>query len=172
LFKIFPMLKLPFSGLSLGHHTFEFHVNDAFFEAFDYDEISNCNIKIEVDLEKTERFLKLDFNFEGTCFVPCDRCLDSIEIPVNHNEQLIVNFGSENDFDSEVWTISSKEHELVLDNFVYETLVLLRPFSVMHDIEDCNPSMLDKLQNTPKPKSENDPRWDALKALKDKINKP
>ena len=169
------MFKIPFSSLSLGHHTFDFRVNDAFFETFHYDEISNCNIKIKINLEKTERFLKLDFYFDGTYFVPCDRCLDPIEIPVNHEEQLIVNFGNENDFDSEVWTISSKEHELILDNFIYETLVLLRPFSVMHDVEKCNPKMVEKLQNSSNAGAGHDspdPRWDTLKTLKDKINKP
>ena len=168
------MLKLPFSGLSLGHHNFEFHVNDTFFETFNYDEFSNCDIKIEIDLERTERFLKLDFYFDGSCFVSCDRCLDPIEIPINYDEQLIVNFGNENDFDSEVWTISSKEHELILDNFIYETLVLLRPFSVMHDIEDCNPSMIKKLQNSQNAGATDDspvdPRWDVLKNLKNKLD--
>ncbi|MDR0436972.1 MAG: DUF177 domain-containing protein [Bacteroidales bacterium] len=162
------MFQIPFSGLSIGHHTFEFHVDDAFFKTFDYDEISDCDIKIETDLEKTERFIKLDFQFNGTYFVPCDRCLEPLQIPVNHDETLIVNFGNENDFESEVWTISSKEHELILDNFIHETLVLLRPFSVMHDIEDCNPNMLAKLQPPTQPSAEQDPRWDALKALKNK----
>ena len=159
------MFRIPFSGLSLGHHSFEFRVDDAFFTTFDYDEFSDCNITVQVDLEKTERFLKLDFQFNGRCFVPCDRCLDPVQIPIHHSETLIVNFGTETDFDSEVWTVSPKEHELILDRFIYETLVLQRPFSVMHDIKDCNPDMLAKLQAPTQPKTE-DPRWDTLKALK------
>ncbi|MCL2414776.1 MAG: DUF177 domain-containing protein [Bacteroidales bacterium] len=165
------MLKIPFSGLSLGYHKLEFHVDDTFFEAFDYDEISDCKIKINIDLEKTERFLKLDFHFNGKCFVPCDRCLDPVEISINHEETLITNFGNENDFDSEVWTIAPKEHELILDNFIYEVLVLLRPLRVMHDIEDCNPDMLKKLQASTESKPAEDPRWDALKALKNNLDK-
>jgi uncharacterized metal-binding protein YceD (DUF177 family) len=174
------MIKISFSGFSLGHHHFEFYVDDAFFvemgtstgSATISDEISNCNVTVKVDLEKTERFLKLDFQFSGEYFVPCDRCLDLIEIPVNHNETLIVNFENENDFDKEVWTISPKEHELILNNFIYETLVLLRPFSVMHEIEDCNPDMIKKLNVRAEhalPLQEPDPRWDALKSLKDKL---
>jgi len=162
------MFRIAFSGLSLEQHTFDFRVNDAFFETFDYNEIKDCKIKIEVELEKTERFLKLDFYFKGHYFVPCDRCLDYLQIPVDHEEQLIVNFGNENNFDDEVWTISPKEHELVLDSFIYETLVLLRPFSVMHNIEDCNPDMLKQLQNISTKNTEIDPRWDALKSLKNK----
>ena len=162
------MFCIPFSGLSLGHHSFRFQADDTFFETFNYDEISKCKIKIEVDLEKTERFLKLDFHFSGEYSVPCDRCLDLMQITVNHEEQLIVNFGNENDFDNEVWTISSKEHELILDNFIYETLVLLRPFSIMHEIEDCNRDMLAKLQPSSQQKIEQDPRWDALKELRTK----
>jgi len=174
------MSKIQFSGLSLGHHTFEFRIDDAFFETFDYDEISDCKIKINIDLEKTERFLKLVFRFNGESFVSCDRCLDPVEISVNHEETLIVNFGNESDFDSEVWTISSKEHELILDNFIYETLVLLRPLSVMHDIENCNPKMLEKLtslgtsqsQKSSESKPMEDPRWEALKSLRNKFDNP
>ena len=175
------MYKIAFSGLSLGHHTFEFFVDDAFFAEMwrvaspqNDNEFSNCHVNIKINLEKTERFLKLDFQFDGHYVVPCDRCLDPVEIPIEHDETLIVNFGNENDFDSEVWTISAKEHELILNAFIYETLVLLRPFSVMHEIEDCNQDMIEKLQietgNVPSPQ-QNDPRWEALKTLKDKLDK-
>ncbi|MDR2908155.1 MAG: DUF177 domain-containing protein [Bacteroidales bacterium] len=161
------MFCIQFSGLSLGHHPFEFDVDDAFFKAFDYSEISNCKVHITIDLEKTERFLKLDFHFSGEYAVPCDRCLESLQIPINHDEMLIVNFGQVNDFDTEVWTVAPKEHDLHLNTFIYETLVLLRPFSAMHNIHDCNPDMLKKLQNIPPPQqTEVDPRWDALKGLK------
>ncbi len=160
------MFNIKFSGLSFGHHDFEFHVDDAFFKAFDYDEILNCDMDIKIDLEKTERFLKLDFHISGEFAVPCDRCLDPVQIPVDHDEMLIVNFGDENDFDSEVWTISPKEHELFLDTYIYEALILLRPFSVMHDIRDCNPDMVKQLQTAPPPQTGTDPRWDALKSLK------
>jgi uncharacterized metal-binding protein YceD (DUF177 family) len=175
------MFRIPFSGLSLGHHTFEFHVDDNFFvsvggENFQplQDEFSNCDVNIKINLEKTERFLKLDFQIDGDYFVSCDRCLDLIEITVSQEETLIVNFGDENDFDSEVWTISAKEHELILNNFIYETLVLSRPFSVMHNIEDCNPDMIEKLNVGTQhavPQPESDPRWDALKSLKNNLNK-
>jgi len=53
--------------------------------------------------------------------------------------------------------------------------VLLRPFSVMHDVEKCNPKMVEKLQNSSNAGAGHDspdPRWDTLKTLKDKINKP
>jgi len=163
------MFRIPFSGLALGHHALKFRVNDAVLETFDYDELFDCKIDVEIDLEKTERFIKLDFRFSGTCFVPCDRCLDALEVLIDNTESLIVNFGNDNNFDDEVWTISPKEHELNLDNFVYETLVLLRPYSAMHDIQDCNPKMVAKLQAPAPPVSEEDPRWDALKTLKDKL---
>ena len=162
------MYRIPFSGPSFEPRTYEFHVDDTFFAAFNYEEITHCDININVHLEKTERFLKLDIHFSGDYFVPCDRCLDPIQTLVNHDEQLIVNFGMENDFDSEVWTISAKEHELNLETFIYETLVLLRPFSAMHDIKNCNPKMLAQLQAPPASKPDNDPRWDALKSLMNK----
>ncbi len=160
------MFNIQFSGLSLGHHKFQFHVDDALFQARNYDEISDCDVNVEIDLEKTERFLKLDFTFSGTYFVPCDRCLDPVEIPVDYDESLIVNFGNETCLDDEIWEVSPKEHELILDDFICDSLVLSRPFSITHDIADCNPEMLAKLQNREPEKTEIDPRWDALRAVK------
>jgi uncharacterized metal-binding protein YceD (DUF177 family) len=169
------MFNIHFSGLSFGHHTFEFHVDDTIFNcsrgeaspAPASDDFFDCHVAVNIDLEKTERFLKLDFTFSGTYSVPCDRCLDPVPIPINQKETLIVNFGNETNFDDEVWVVSSKEHELVWDNYIYETIVLSRPFSAMHKIEDCNPDILAKLQAPPQAKSvDPDPRWEALKALK------
>jgi uncharacterized metal-binding protein YceD (DUF177 family) len=170
------MFNIQFSGLSLGHHAFEFHVDDVIFQQRNgtppvykgYDEIFDCNVVVNINLEKTERFLKLGFIFLGTYSVPCDRCLDPVQISINQRETLIVNFGEETNFEDEVWEISSKEHRLMLDDFIYETLVLLRPFSVMHEIEDCNQDMLVQLQPPSQQESESDPRWDTLKLVKTK----
>lgn len=43
---------IPFSGLKLGKHQFEFQVNNTFFTHFGYDEFNDSNIKMNVVLEK------------------------------------------------------------------------------------------------------------------------
>jgi hypothetical protein len=39
-------------GLKLGKHHFEYQINNAFFEIFDYDEYQDSDIKVNVVLEK------------------------------------------------------------------------------------------------------------------------
>ena len=38
---------------------------------------------------------EMNFRIEGVVMVPCDRCLDDMEIPVETNNRLIVKFGKE-----------------------------------------------------------------------------
>lgn len=165
------MLKIQFSGLSIGHHQFNFQIDKPTFEKMLegtplQEDFSNCNVDVNIDLEKTERFLKLNFQFLGAYSVPCDRCLDPVKVPINHNETLIVNFGNDPRSDDHVWEISPKEHTLNLTVFIYETLVLLRPLSNLHSLEDCNPEMLAKLNIQTDQPASIDQRWDALKKLK------
>jgi len=43
---------IPFIGLKLGKHNFEFQINNKFFENFDFEEYSSSEIKVVVVLEK------------------------------------------------------------------------------------------------------------------------
>lgn len=43
---------IPFIGLKLGKHQFEYQINKKFFEDFGYDEFESCDIKVNVVLEK------------------------------------------------------------------------------------------------------------------------
>ena len=47
---------IPFIGLKLGKHHFEYQISNAFFEIFDYHEFINSNIKVNVVLEKKKHF--------------------------------------------------------------------------------------------------------------------
>jgi len=53
---------IPFSGLKLGKHQFEFQVNNTFFTHFGYDEFNDSNIKMNVVLEKKSNMLELNFS--------------------------------------------------------------------------------------------------------------
>jgi hypothetical protein len=45
---------IPFIGLKLGKHHFEYQIS-TFFEIFDYDEYENSDIKVNVVLEEKTR---------------------------------------------------------------------------------------------------------------------
>ena len=86
---------IPYSGLALGNHQFEFILGDKFFESIEYSEIKHGQLLAVINLEKQERMLVFDFDINGIVRVECDRCLDDLEIEVSDTERLIVKFGEE-----------------------------------------------------------------------------
>ena len=73
---------IPFSGLKLGKHQFEFQVNNTFFTHFGYDEFNDSNIKMNVVLEKKSNMLELNFSHKGTINVPCDLTNEDFDLPI------------------------------------------------------------------------------------------
>jgi len=52
---------IPFVGLKLGKHQFEYQIDNAFFENFDYDEFESSSIKVNVVLEKKKHHAGAEF---------------------------------------------------------------------------------------------------------------
>ena len=73
---------IPFIGLKPGKHHFEYHINNTFFEIFDYHEFNNSNIKVNVVLEKKSTMLELAFKHKGTIHVPCDLTNEMFDFPI------------------------------------------------------------------------------------------
>ncbi|MCB0466713.1 MAG: DUF177 domain-containing protein, partial [Aequorivita sp.] len=63
---------IPFVGLKLGKHQFNFELTKAFFEHFEYDEFNDAAINLDVLLEKMSTLLEFTLTFNGTVNVACD----------------------------------------------------------------------------------------------------
>jgi|WetSurMetagenome_2_1015567.scaffolds.fasta_scaffold201125_1 uncharacterized metal-binding protein YceD (DUF177 family) len=161
---------IPFVGLELGNHVFDFEVDDKFFEQFEYSQIHSARLKVTVSLEKQERMLIFDTAIEGDIDTVCDRCGGNFRLPVEGNEQLIVKFGEEYAEESDdVIVIPATEYKFDLAPFIYEYAHLILPARILHPDDDkghsaCDPEMLKRL-NDLAPHEKADPRWDALKNL-------
>lgn len=162
---------IPFRGLKLGVHHFDYEIDDKFFEAIEAAEIEHGRVLVNIELTKQERMLILEFGIEGTLQVDCDRCLEAFNQPVKGTERLIVKFGEDWDEESdEVIVIPEGEHQINVSQYMYEYISLLLPMKRIHPVDEhgnstCNTEMLNRLgdhQHNKKP----DPRWDALKKLK------
>ncbi len=161
------------SGLSTGSHQYQFETGDLFFESFDYGEIRKGAVTTTVDLEKQETMMILDFNMKGLIRVNCDRCLGEFDLPVAGKERLIVKFGNEPEGETDdILVIPDKEHELNISHHLYEFISLLLPFKKVHGEDGqgnslCDPEVI-KVMDGHQEEPGADPRWDALKKLKDK----
>ena len=52
---------IPFIGLKIGKHQFEYTIDKKFFDEFSFDEFENCDVKVKVVLEKKATMLEVSF---------------------------------------------------------------------------------------------------------------
>jgi uncharacterized metal-binding protein YceD (DUF177 family) len=167
---------IPFIGLKLGKHQFEYQINNTFFEDFDFDEFENSAVKVNVVLEKKSTFMELTLKHKGTVNVPCDLTGEFFDLPVKGKINVVVQFGEQfNNDNEELLILPHGEHQLDIKQYIYELIVLSIPLKKTHPgIKDgtLKTPALDKLKelslNHQKQKIEQeeiDPRWDKLKQL-------
>jgi len=168
---------IPFVGLKLGKHKFEYQISNAFFEIFDYNEFQNSDIKVNVVLDKKSNLLELSFKHEGTVNVPCDLTSEDFDLPIKGKLKLIVRFGETfNNDNEELLILPFGEFEIDIAQYIYEMIILSVPLKRIHPgVKDgsLNTEALTKLkeltikeQKKEKKEEENiDPRWDKLKQL-------
>lgn len=168
---------IPFLGLELGKHKFEYTINKRFFDSFDYDEFESSDIKVELVFEKKSTIMELNFKHKGTVSVPCDVTNEMFDLPVKGKIKLLVQFGEEfNDDNEELLVLQHGEHQIDVSQYIYEMIALSIPLRRVHPgIKDgsLKTETLDKLNElkVKKPKKETlkekntDPRWDKLKKL-------
>lgn len=160
---------IPFFGLKLGTHEFEFEIGKSFFEAFESNLIEDAAYQMVLVLQKNTTMLQLDFKAQGTLHDYCDRCGDPISLPVKAQDRLYVKFGDEPfEQTDEVLVVTHDTHEIDVSQYIYEMLVLNLPYKRVHArMKDCNQEVLNKLREFESHEDqESDPRWDALKKLK------
>ena len=167
---------IPFTGLKLGKHQFDFEVTDAFFNEFEYSLVKKGNLNCSVELDKQETMLVLNFTISGTIDLTCDRCLAGYPQQIDIAEQQIAKFSEEPiDDDEDIITLTKNDHEINVAPLIYEYINVAVPFIAVCSNEGrtqyCDNDMLDKLDKLSgggeEPDDEpNDPRWDALKKFK------
>ena len=164
---------LPIAGLSIGCHDFEFEIDDKFFDNFEFSEVKKGNVKVNLNVEKHERESILTFNFGGSVFIPCDRCNDEFEQPIENEVVIYLKYGHEYEEESDdVIVIPSEEGEFDISSLIYEYIILSLPIHRVHeDVSECNQEIINYLENAANQVVENDdidPRWKCLEELKGK----
>ncbi len=175
--KVTNEFLIPFIGLKLGKHQFEYQIKKTFFDSFDYHEYENCDIKVNVVLEKKSTMLELLFKHKGTVNVPCDLTNEMFDLPIKGKIKLVVSFGEEfNNDNEEILILPHGEHQIDVSQYIYEMIVLSVPLKRIHPGIKDGTLQTETLENLTKhtikeqkkenKKEENiDPRWDKLKQL-------
>ena len=170
--------NIKFEGLKQGTHFFEFYLDETFFEEFDCLEYEAPAFSVGLAFEKQSTIMILTFDFMGTISVPCDRCLDEVEIEVSGEERLIVKFGNEQyDETDEILMLPIHEYELNVAQHIYEFIQINMPQKRIHSEGLCNQKVIQKLNGVApiaikiEEKTEVDPRWASLQDIKLNKNK-
>jgi uncharacterized protein len=166
--------SIPFTGLKLGKHYFEYEINDAFFNEFEYSLVKKADLVCKVELDKQETMIILNFDITGTVSSACDKCLSEYPQPMDIHEQQIARFSEETmSEDDEIITLGKNDHEIALAGLIYEYVNVALPFIAVCGDEGntkyCDREMLDnlnKLAANDEQTESTDPRWEALKKLK------
>ena len=166
--KVLKDYTIQFVSLKLGTHFFEYEVDNKFFEEFDYFEFLDATFKVELAFEKQSTMMLLNFNFSGEITVPCDRCLEDLNIAIEGEEKLIVKFGDEPyDGTDDIVILPENAYEINVAQYIYEFIEVNIPQKRAHDEDECDVEAIKKL-NEYKVKSNDkiDPRLSGL----DKFN--
>ncbi|EDM45298.1 hypothetical protein SCB49_05812 [unidentified eubacterium SCB49] len=169
---------IPFVGLKLGEHRFDFKINNKFFEHFEYDEFNDVDLNLDVLLDKKTTLLEFTLEYNGTANVFCDVTNEPFDQELSGNYHFIVKFGDEfNNENEDLLIIPHGSYEVNIQQYIYESVILNLPTRRIHPgIEDgtLKSDILDKLkelspgankENKSTSKEKTDPRWDSLKKL-------
>ena len=160
------------SGLKEGHHIIDFEIDKAFFDQFEESEVKEGSLIANIEMDKRTTHLDLKIGISGSVRVSCDRCLEMFSQPVTSENRLLIKFGkSLEDIDPDILSVPVNEHELDLQQQIYEFIMLAMPIKRVHPADKkgkrtCDPVMLKKLEELIiEEEKTNDPRWDELKKL-------
>ena len=166
-------LKIDLKGLISEETTLAYDLDDTFFEALDGAEVKRGSLHVSVSIRKVTGFFELLFHTVGTVVVPCDRCLDDMEQPVESENRVIVKFGSEYSEEDDVIVVPEDEGILDMAWIIYEFVALVIPIRHVHAPGKCNSVMTKALEELSADRSSDeesaqpiDPRWEALLKLK------
>lgn len=173
--------NIVFSGLKLGTHHFNYQLDQKFFDLFDFTEMGEPNLTIDLEFLKKNNMLELDFALKGSFTAICDVTGEPFNLPISDTFHLVVKFGAEfNDENEEVLILPFETYEVNIAQYLYELAVLAIPTKRVHpDVESGKADsealeILDKYRVDKEPEegdekeNETDPRWDKLKDLLDK----
>ncbi len=168
-----PEHTIQFSGLKDGAHAFDFTLGNEFFQATGVEEYEQGGaVQAHVDLDKSEHLLVANIHVDGYINLACDHCNALMRQPVKGDQRQIFKLTEETGIeDEELVALSVHASEVNLTHYLFECISLHLPARHVHPPGQCDPEVDAALnnirvENEPEP----DPRWDALKALKDRKN--
>ena len=129
----FTEYNVPLKSLAPGVHEFEYHLEQPFFNNMEDDEIHGADLDVKLTVDYRNDSYRLHFHIEGTATLICDRCLDNLDIPVDTDYEITVEYGDEYGGDDEHMILPDSDPSLNVAYIIRDTV---RPG---HTDEACSP---------------------------------
>lgn len=133
---------IPFVGLKIGTHRYEFNIDKSFFEGVEDTLIDDANVLVELAFEKKETMMIAEFSLSGTVNTPCDRCNDPMEVNIHGDYRIVYKFGTEISEDENLIILHPETYELNISAPIYELLVISLPARKIHPEGECNEEVM------------------------------
>lgn len=118
--------------LDVGSYQFDYQLDSTYFQGIEKSEVLGGNVACKANLALRERDFDLTIAVRGTVQVACDRCLDSMDIVVDEQDDMEV------EDDAKLLDLSWLAYELIVVNL---------PLVHCHPEGECNPEMEKLLQS-------------------------
>lgn len=167
---------IPIFGLSNKTHYYQFEVTPAFFTNFEKSPVQNAHLKANIKLDKSERMIVVELNASGKVQLICDRSLDEFDYPLDIQEKIYYKYGEEEkEISEELYMIKPATTTINVAQLIYESACLSIPMKKLHPRfqeepdETGNNEILvysTRIKDEDTTEDNIDPRWEALKKLK------
>ncbi|MCQ2330691.1 MAG: DUF177 domain-containing protein [Paludibacteraceae bacterium] len=118
--------------LELGKHSFDFQLDNAYLSGIEKTELLGGAVSAKAELDLRPNTLALHVWVDGVVQVTCDRCLDSMDITIQADDDM---------------EIEDDARTLDLQWLAYELIVVNLPLVHSHQNGGCNPQMAALLQD-------------------------
>ncbi len=160
-------------NLKNGTYTYEFNINNEFFDFFENSLVDRGSLKAVINLEKNERLIRAIFELSGTVELICDRSLKTFNYSLKSKNEHVYKFSGNADDDTEDIThLKSTTEQIDLGHLIYEYISINIPMRKIHpdhigENENENDFYFKTETKTNQDSKEEsiDPRWEALKKL-------
>ena len=174
----FDKYRIDLKGMKVSSLQMEYDLDHKFFADIDGQEFQKGAVKVVVDVKNNRGIFDFLFTINGTVIVPCDRCLDEMEVDVETENELKVKLGDAYADEGDIVIIPEHEGDINLAWYLYEFIALALSTKRIHAPGKCNMEMSNKLKKhahrdaadesygaDEQNEREIDPRWASLKNL-------
>ncbi len=161
-----------------GENTETYEIDSSFFHEFESPTLSEGKVDVVAKIVKYHRHLDVNFQFNGNIVLNCDRCLEPFDHAVDFEQRVVYAYDEDLEIETdEVVLIDENNPYLYVGKELYDFVALQVPLRKVpsEDIHVCPESVLQMLglietegvEEVEPEEEEIDPRWAALKKLKD-----